>query len=129
MSTVEENDVVDQYLYVGWPKYVYENHDQDEDYPELFYLQNFSVEHWYHKEGMTSFTQCLRIICLLFIFTNYVTACSFPLTTFLVPFTNWTLMVTTASIYMSYKAAQDTTNFGLKAFSSTGTDKVKVIRA
>ena len=36
---------------------------------------------------------------------------------FLVPFTNWTLMLTTASLYSSIQAAQDSTNFGKDALS------------
>ena len=42
---------------------------------------------------------------------------------FLIPFTNWTLMLTTASIYLSYSAAKDPVHFSRSAKSETAIKK------
>lgn len=38
---------------------------------------------------------------------------------FFVPFTNWTLMLTTVSLIASINAANDTTNFGRDSLSTS----------
>ena len=65
------------------------------------------------KENKSNFAQYSRLFGLFLMSSNYYTALVyFNPKTFLVPFTNWTLMFTTASIMLSYRAATDTKHFG-----------------
>jgi len=70
------------------------------------------------------------LICLLLVFAPYVTAfLAFPPLRFFLPLTNWTLMVTTASLIASYKAAADSHTFGPKAFNVSSKDRIQVARS
>ena len=60
----------------------------------------------------------MRYLGLMLVLSCYVTYFLFMEPAgFLVPFTNWTLMLTTASLVASIQAAGDTTNFGKDALS------------
>ena len=99
---------------VGWPSWIY---DFSQDPPELWHLQDFTADLKYHDEGIINFAQWFRVLgilmCLSCFFTSFI---SFPLERFFFPFTNWTLIITTVSLILSYLASTDKHNFGPKAF-------------
>ena len=99
---------------VGWPSWIY---DFSQDPPELWHLQDFTADLKYYDEGVINFAQWFRVLgilmCLSCFFTSFI---SFPLERFFFPFTNWTLIITTVSLILSYLASTDKHNFGPKAF-------------
>ena len=99
-----------------WPYYIYDNLD------EVASLQDFDHELSNRKKNQY---QNLRIMCLFFLATQYITAWTyFEVKYFFVPFTNWTLMVTTASVLCSYWAATDDKHYKEPLWSNKTPDEI-----
>ena len=76
-------------------------------------LQDFSPEQDITRSGKINAAQRARYVCLAACIVPYVTYFIFmEPASFLVPFTNWTLILTTVSLITSIQAANDTINFG-----------------
>mgnify|MGYP007078273797 CR=1 FL=1 len=70
------------------------------------------------QSGKINAAQRMRYLGLFLVSMCYVTYFMFmDWHGFFIPFTNWTLMLTTASLLASIQAANDTTNFGKDALS------------
>lgn len=87
---------------------------------ELTYLLDFQVEHRQRSASLETKKSCAaqraRLACLVLISFPYLTAALFwDFHYFFVPFTNWTLMVTTLSLLMTMYAATDPINYGESA--------------
>ena len=78
------------------------------DPKEMWQLQDFDAEHHLQKNDVANFAQWGRLFCMLLVAPCYWTAFLYwPKTEFLIPFTNWTLLVTTFSLVSSYSAANN----------------------
>ena len=81
---------------------------------DLCFLQNFDRE--YSDHGLRVSNRQIRIICLLLIFCPYVTSYLYwDWHYFLVPFTNWTLVVTTLTLMLTIWGAENEQYFSQKA--------------
>jgi len=83
---------------------------------ELSYLLDFRDEHLKllsSESNYKSFTsQKIRFICVVLISLPYLTAALFwDFHHFFVPFTNWTLIMTTLSLFMTINGARDTRHY------------------
>ena len=102
-------------LYENWPYYVYNISAKSDpsEVNELGILQDFSAEHELHANGKINGSQRMRYLMLGMTLMCYVTYFLYmDADGFFIPFTNWTLMLTTVCLWSSIQAANDTTNFG-----------------
>ncbi len=111
-------------LYENWPYYVY-NISMKSDpnqFNELGQLQDFSSEHEITQQGKINAAQRMRYLMLFLTFCCYVTYFLYmDLDGFFIPFTNWTLMLTTVSLWASIQAASDSSNFGKDSLQTSDT--------
>jgi hypothetical protein len=85
-------------------------------YNELAQLQDFSTEQELIQQGRINAAQRMRYLMLAGTLTCYVTYFLYmDADGFFIPFTNWTLMLTTISLISSIQASKDTVNFGKDA--------------
>ena len=109
-------------LYENWPYYVY-NISQKSDpnqYNELATLQDFSTEQEIHSQGKINAAQRMRWLSLIALASCYVTYFLYmDWNGFFIPFTNWTLVITTVSILASALACRDEVNFGKDALQTS----------
>ena len=71
------------------------------------------MEHELNQQGKINAAQRLRYLMLVGVCTCYVTYFLYmDIDGFFIPFTNWTLMLTTVSLLASINAGNDLTNFG-----------------
>lgn len=102
-------------LYENWPYYVYNISSKNDpnQYNELSMLQDFSHEHELRNSGKINAAQRMRYLMLTGVMMCYVTYFLYmDADGFFIPFTNWTLMLTTISLICSISASNDTVNFG-----------------
>jgi len=111
-------------IYENWPYYVYNissKYDKNQE-NELSKLQDFTHEHELTATGKINAAQRMRYMALLGTLFCYVTYFLYmDADGFFIPFTNWTLMLTTVSLLCSISAANDTTNFGSEALQTSDT--------
>lgn len=105
-------------LWDNWPYYVY-NISQKSDpnqFNELATLQDFSTEQEIVSQGKINAAQRMRWLSLMALAMCYVTFFLYmDWDGFFIPFTNWTLIITTLSIISSIQASTDISNFGKDA--------------
>jgi len=109
-SNIDFKDVME-----NWPYYVYNisNKNDPNQFNELSQLQDFSAEQEITQQGKINAAQRMRYLMLGGTLLCYVTYFLYmDLDGFFIPFTNWTLMLTTASLISSISASNDSTNFG-----------------
>lgn len=102
-------------IHTFWPEYIYDISPNSAilQHNELQQLVDFSDEHQGRPGPLKIENQIIRFICLGFISLPYFTAAFFSnLRYFCVPFTNWTLMLTTVTLLLSIWAGYDTFDFG-----------------
>jgi len=113
-----------QDLWENWPYYVYDISSKIDTNQknELTKLQDFSYEHELTASGKINAAQRMRYIALMGTLICYVTYFLYMEPSgFFIPFTNWTLMLTTLSLMSSISAAGDTSNFGKDALLTSDT--------
>merc|ERR1711908_57972 len=97
-------------IYENWPYYIY-NITQKSDpnqFNELATLQDFSTEQEIVSQGKINAAQRMRWLSLTALGSCYVTyALYMDWDSFYIPFTNWTLLITTISIISSIQASSD----------------------
>ena len=102
-------------LYENWPYYIYNISSKNDpnQFNELGQLQDFSSEQELQSNGKINAAQRMRYLMLGLTLMCYVTYFLYmDLDGFFIPFTNWTLMLTTVSLWASISASSDTVNFG-----------------
>ena len=102
-------------LYENWPYYVYNITPKSDpnQFNELATLQDFSTEQEIVSQGKINAAQRMRWLSMLALGSCYVTYFMYmDWDQFYIPFSNWTLLITTLSIYASIQASTDETNFG-----------------
>lgn len=102
-------------LWENWPYYVYNisSRNDPNQFNELGQLQDFSMEQEMNQQGKINAAQRMRYVMLGGTLMCYVTYFLYmDLDGFFIPFTNWTLMLTTVSLWASIQASNDVTNFG-----------------
>lgn len=111
-------------IWENWPYYVYNISSKYDKHRnnELAQLQDFSYEHELHQSGKINAAQRMRYIMLMGVLGCYVTYFLYMEPHgFFIPFTNWTLMITTFSLMCSISAANDTKNFGKDSLETSDT--------
>lgn len=91
-------------LYENWPYYVYNISTKSDpnQFNELGQLQDFSSEQEITQQGKINAAQRMRYLMLALTLSCYVTYFLYmDLDGFFIPFTNWTLMLTTVSLWAS----------------------------
>ena len=109
-------------LWENWPYYIY-NTSQKSDpnqFNELATLQDFSTEQEIVSQGKINAAQRMRWLSLLALGSCYVTYFLYmDWDGFFIPFTNWTLVITTLSLIYSCQASTDSSNFGKDALQTS----------
>ena len=101
-----KGDIKEKNIDLGWPTIFYKFEPKVYKHPELYFLQDLA----YQTE---SWQQYVRVFLLISLVPIYISQhMVFNWSEFFFPFTNWTLIVTTISIYLSFSAHGDTRNFG-----------------
>jgi hypothetical protein len=89
-------------------------------YNELAQLQDFSTEQELAQQGRINAAQRMRYLSLAGTLMCYVTYFMYmDWDGFFIPFTNWTLMLTTVSLIASISASNDSVNFGKDALQTS----------
>ena len=117
-------------LYENWPYYVYNisSRNDPNQFNELGQLQDFSIEQETNQQGKINAAQRMRYVMLGGTLMCYVTYFLYmDLDGFFIPFTNWTLMLTTVSLWASIQASNDVTNFGKDSLQTS--DKAVFLQA
>ena len=109
-------------IYENWPYYIYNitGKSDPNQFNELATLQDFSTEQEIVSQGKINAAQRMRWLCLLALGSCYLTFFLYmDLDGFFIPFTNWTLVITTLSIIASIQASTDEVNFGKDALQTS----------
>ena len=80
---------------------------------ELINLQDFTEEHRIQELKMANLFNWIRLLCLLLLSVNYIfVLLFFKIQWFFFSFSNWTLFLTTFSVYVSLEASVNVEKFG-----------------
>ena len=80
---------------------------------ELIKLQDFTEEHRIQELKMANIFNWIRMLCLLLLSVNYIfILLFFKIQWFFFAFSNWTLFLTTISVYVSMEASYNIEKFG-----------------